>query len=180
MTTSHTTSSTAAVDATTGGRRQRSAARIVVILLGAVVGVLGLTAFIGGAVVVAAHSTKRDRDGFYATGTTSITTPTYAFVSDTLDFGAGGPDWLFRQGRLGTIRVTASGTVTKPIFVGIARKAQVDGYLRRVTHDQITDFDVDPFSVSSTRRPGAARPAPPTTEDFWARRSRKPGRGARP
>jgi hypothetical protein len=100
----------------------------------------------------------------------ALSTPTYALVADKLGVGTG-PDWLFQRSRLGTIRVTATGRSGKPIFVGIARTSQIDEYLGDVAHDEITDIEVDPFSVVSSRQPGAARPAAPTSQTFWARRA---------
>ena len=94
------------------------------------------------------------------------------------DIGSDGPGWLFHRARLGTIRVTATGTETTPIFVGIARKADVNRYLAGVAHDEVTDFEVDPVSITSARRTGSETPAPPTDQSFWARSDTGPGRQA--
>jgi hypothetical protein len=123
---------------------------------------LALAPLGGGGVLVAAHATQRDADG---------STPTYALASDRLDIGTGGPDWLFRDGRLGTVRITATGTDAKPIFVGIAREWKLAAYLNGVAHDEVTDLDVDPFSVKYAREPGTAAPAAPGAQSFWAEAS---------
>ena len=154
----------------------RNGSRIALTVVGAVVAVLAVVVLVGGGALVAVNQTQRDTDGFYASDAKTLTTPTNALVSDNLDFGTDTPDWLFRQGRLGTVRVTATGTPGKPIFVGVARESQVDAYLRGVAHDEITDFEFRPFSVTSTRRPGTATPAAPTTESFWAATATGTGR----
>src|SRR5689334_1286610 len=160
----------------TGPRSSRSGAHIAAVVTGALVLVIAAAALVGGGVVIAADATQRDSDGYYASGVRTLTTPTHALVSNGLDVGTNGPDWLFRQARLGTVRVTASGTVSKPIFLGIARKPLVDRYLRGVGHDEITDFEVDPLSMTTVRRPGSAAAAAPTAKTFWARSASGSGR----
>jgi hypothetical protein len=160
----------------TGPRSSRSGGHIAAIVTGTVVLAIAAAALLGGGVVIAADTTQRDSDGYYASGVEKLTTPTHALVSNGLDVGTAGPDWLFRQARLGTVRVTASGTASKPIFVGIARKPLVGRYLRGVGHDEITDFEVDPLSVTTVRRPGVAAAAAPAAESFWARSASGSGR----
>jgi hypothetical protein len=145
----------------------RSAGDIVLIVVGAILAIISIVPLVGGAALVVIHATQRD-DGFYSSRAETLATPTAALVSDGLDVGTDGPDWLFEEGRLGTIRLTATGTSTRPVFIGIAREADVDDYLRGVAHDLVADFDVDPFSVTYERRPGTADARPPGTQGFWA------------
>lgn len=142
--------------------------QVSLIVIGALTGLLALALLAGGGVLAWANGTQRNADGFYATGVKSFATPTYALVSDGLDVGRDGPDWLFRGGRLGTVRVTATGDEAHPIFVGIGRKPAVASYLRAVSHDEVTDFEVDPFAVSYARRPGRTAPAAPADQKLWA------------
>ena len=145
-----------------------SSGRVALIVAGVLLGVIALASLIGGGLLVGAHTTQRDADGFYTSGSTSLRTPTSAFVSETLDVGTGHPGWLFDKGRLGTVRVTATGTSAAPIFVGVARQAEVDAYLRGVAHDEITDVDVHPLTTTTARHAGASAPAAPVARSFWA------------
>jgi hypothetical protein len=153
----------------------RSTGRTVALVLGAVLAVLSLAPLAAGGFLVSVHETERDADGYYATGANPLSTPTSALVSDELDVGTDGPDWLFREGRLATVRVTATGTGEDPVFVGIARTAQVDAYLDGVAHDEITDFELDPFSVTKARHQGIETPAPPAEQPIWAESARGTG-----
>jgi hypothetical protein len=148
-----------------------SGARIALAVAGAVAALVGLAALVGGGALVAVHETQRDGDGFYASGANTLTTPTHALVSDELDIGADGPDWLFREGRLGTVRVTATGTGGERIFVGVARQARIDAYLNGVAHDVVTDIDLEPFTFDTAHRTGPESPAAPAAQGFWAERT---------
>ena len=151
-----------------------SAGRVIAGVAGWILAALAVTFVVLGGALLGMHSTKRDSQGFYATGKAKLHTPTHALVADKLD--ANGPGWLFRKSRLGTIRVQATGTSAKPVFVGVARTAQIDAYLRGVAQDELTDFDVDPFTADYKRRPGTAVPATPVSQSFWAGRTSGSGR----
>jgi hypothetical protein len=49
-----------------------------------------------------------------------------------------------------------------------AAPAQVKAYLRGVSQDRITDFEVDRFSITHHAEPGTVTPAAPGTQAFWA------------
>jgi hypothetical protein len=155
---------------------RQNGTRLALIVAGASLTIFALVLLGSGGVLVGVHSTKPDRDGFYTSGSHLVSTPTQAFVVRKLDVGTDGPDFLFRKGRLGTLRVTATGTPSEPIFVGITRQGQVDRYLRRVAYDEVEDFDLDPFSITTRRHPGPAEAAPPTTRPIWAASVTGPGR----
>jgi hypothetical protein len=150
------------------------AGRVIAGVAGWILAALAVTFVLLGGALFGMHATKRDSQGFYATGKSKLHTPTHALVADELD--ANGPGWLFRKSRLGTIRVQATGTSAKPVFVGVAKTSQIDAYLRGVAQDELTDFDVDPFAVDYKRRPGTAVPAPPGSQAFWAARTSGSGR----
>jgi len=155
----------------------RRTGRRIAIVAGAALGLLAVASISLGGVLIGTHATKRDAHGFYTTGEKTLATPTHALVAERIDVGASGPPgWLLGKNRLGTIRIAARGAPGEPIFVGIARRSQVDAYLAGVARDEIADFEVDPLSVTYDRRAGTATPAAPTGETFWASRASGSGR----
>lgn len=73
------------------------------------------------------------------------------------------PDWLVAK-----VRVSASSDDGRPIFVGVARKADVDRYLAGVAHATLQDVNFEPFDATYSATPGHIAPAPPATQTFWA------------
>ncbi len=134
------------------------------VVAGALTAALGAGALAGGAGLVAVHETQRDAAGFYDAETSTLGTPTRALVSRDLDVGDAGPDWLLAEGRLGRVRVAATGARDGPVFVGIARRADVNAYLAGVPH-ALADFDGGPAAASVVG--GAGAPAPPASQGFW-------------
>ena len=140
--------------------------RTPLIVAGALLAALALASLIAGAALTGIHTTKRDRSGFYASGSHTIATPTRALVARDLDVGPGAPRWLLDHGPTLRIRATASGQ--RPVFLGVARRDQLDAYLRGVRYDEIHDFDLDPFTVTTSRHAGSAAPVPPAESNIWA------------
>jgi hypothetical protein len=70
-----------------------------------------------------------------------------AIVSGSVD-ADGIPDWL-----LAKVRVAASSTAGRPLFVGVARRTDVDRYLAGVARSTVEDVNFGPFNptYSSTR-----------------------------
>jgi hypothetical protein len=150
--------------------------RVVAAIAASLLVLLALALLAGGGVVLWADKTKRDDDGFLTTPAERLATTSYALVTEGLDVGVGGPDWLFREGRLGEIRISAERPAAAPVFVGVALESQVSRYLQGVEHDVVTDIDVDPFRVRYEPRPGGPPPGPPAERDFWAVQASGPGK----
>jgi len=141
--------------------------RVPLIVVGASLALIALAPIVVGGVLLDKHATKTDSNGFYASGFKPFQTTTPAFVTEKLDVGNDGPDWLFRKGRLGTLRVTATRSTAKPVFVGITRQSQAHSYLRGVRHDEIDEIEFSPFSVTTNRHPGAAHADRPAGQTIW-------------
>jgi hypothetical protein len=158
---------------------RRSTGRILLLVFGAVVTLTALAILVGGAVLLWAHESKRDDQGYYTTSPKRFasTSDSYALVSESLDLTNDASHWLFEAGRLGRIRVRVINDKPKPIFVGIARTAAVQKYLNGAPYALVTDVNYDPFRAKYKLVPGSARkPAKPTSRSLWAVSASGPGR----
>jgi hypothetical protein len=144
--------------------------KIVLIILGAVASAFALGLMAAGFVILGLVGS----DGFIDSGTHPVSTPTRAIVSKTARI----TDEAERTGRLDrlrsafldefTIRVQATPRDDQPVFVGVARAADVDAYLAGVDREVVSYVEFDPFRLTKAPRAGAAIPAPPDQQDFWA------------
>lgn len=157
-----------------GGRG--SAGQVAAAIGGGLLALLAAVLLVSGAIVALAYAFARDDDGYFTSPTQRIATGTPAITGEGLDLGdvhGNAGDWLAEA-----IDVTARITVTAPqgerLFVGIARQRDVDAYLARVAHDEVTDVHHD--DVSYRRSPGADRAPPPATKRFWAASAQGSGR----
>jgi hypothetical protein len=140
---------------------------VVLIVVGVIVGIMAFGLLAGGCALVAVDQTQRDDDGFLMSPTQDFATPTYAIVSESADIDADGGEWALDT-FLGTVRIRSDSE--RPVFVGIARTADVTRYLVGVEHDVVDDLDStgDP---EYSRRPGAAPSDPPGSQTLWVARA---------
>ena len=105
--------------------------------------------------------------GWLSSGTHRYATSGRAIVSGSLD-ADGIPDWLVAK-----LRVAASSD--RPLFIGVAHKADVDRYLTGVAYSTLEDVNFSPFDATYSSTGGTIVPARPATQTFWA--SRQVGTG---
>jgi hypothetical protein len=133
------------------------------VLLGSVA--VGLA---GGALAIA-DQTMRD-DGYLMSGTTSLSTDTYALTSTSVELHADAPAALMPERLLGDVKVTAESGTTQ-IFLGIARTADANAYLSGVEHATVTDLNGFGGRPSYETSGSAAPTTPPAARDIWVAQS---------
>ena len=143
--------------------------RVVRLVLGSVALLVAL-ALIGSAIAaIVGLETNRDATGYFVTHTHHYQTPSYALSTQSLNVG-GVTGAL--ETRLLRLRIAAtSDDATKPLFLGIARTADVNRYLARVQHDELRDIGFDPFKVVYRRLGTGAPAALPSAQTFWQTRA---------
>jgi len=149
-------------------RRSWSGWRTLLVVVGALFAMVSVVLFaIGGVGLWAQH--QRDGDGYFTAGPERLSTSTYALSAPSLDIGGSGPDALYTDDFLGAVRIDfESKTPGTAVFVGIGPADEVAAYLNGVGHDEVADFDVDPFKLSTTTRAGDEPSAAPSAQSFWA------------
>jgi hypothetical protein len=136
--------------------------RIALITASAVALLGGGAAAIGGGAVLAVFGT----DNTISSGHHPVSTTTSALVTEQGDFGANSADILGHPAV--KISVTGSG---KPVFIGVGPAGAVDRYLAGAAVETVTDFELRPFELTTTRHEGTAKLASPLAQSFWVAKS---------
>jgi hypothetical protein len=142
------------------------ASRTGAVIGGSILATVGAVMALGGGAVLAVTGT----DNTYETGHHDVSTPTTALVSDVANIhGTNEVTDVIGHPR---VKISADAVQNgRPVFVGVAHKADVDRYLAGAEVDKVTDIDTDPFTLDKERRPGSVKPKPPTTQSFWVEKS---------
>jgi hypothetical protein len=146
--------------------------RIAAFIAAGLLGLLSLGLLAGGGILLWGDSHKDD-DGFLTADSARFATNAYAMSTEQLDVDS--LDWIVGRDRWGKLRLQVEPR-DKPLFVGIARSADVDRYLRGVHRDLVTNIEIEPFRADYRERTGDARPTRPAAHDFWAASAHGAGR----
>ena len=147
--------------------------RVAAIVGGGLAGLIGLALLAGGIALVVIDQTQRDSSGFVMTPTETLATPTYAITSQRIDAGIGGRGVVPARDILGTVRVRVDSS--RPVFVGLARSADVTRYLGGVRHEQVRHLPDIGRRTDYALQPGRRTPAPPGAQPIWAARTQGAG-----
>jgi hypothetical protein len=141
------------------------------IVAGTVLTLIALGAVALGAYGLWLHTTQRS-DGYVMTSSERFSTGTYALATRSLHISSDVPSFLYGRGWLGDVRIRGeSANPGRPLFIGIARKEDVDRYLAGVAHSDVVDVNANPFGTTyrpSYRARAGGQPAtPPARAKFW-------------
>jgi hypothetical protein len=137
--------------------------RILLVVFGSIATLVAAGLVAAGGAVVTLDQSQRGTDGYLMSPTNTFATGTYALISERIDTGLDGPDWLYRD-FLGTVQLRSDST--KAVFVGIGRASDVDRYLGDVRRAEVTDLGENPGKYDL--RGGTAKPGAPVAHGFWA------------
>jgi hypothetical protein len=147
-----------AIDVTISAPAQRGrTAKIAAIATAVTALLLGLV----GAVALGANF-LRDGEGYFTSPSETFTTGSYAITTSTTDV-SDAPQWAFGDAGLDTVRVEAQSE--RPLFIGIARSADLEPYLAGIEHDEVSELAYD--GVAYDHADGGAPLRAPADESFW-------------
>ena len=140
-----------------------TAGHIAALVIGALLVLVSLPLLGGGGAALWADRTQREA-GYATTDVHDFSSSGSALATVSTELGSAGFGWLYSPGLLDKvrIRVTPNG-VGGPLFVGIARSADIDHYLAGVNHTVITEFFGDKTEAVEGGPPSAA----PGSQDIW-------------
>jgi hypothetical protein len=128
---------------------------------------------LAGTVALAANA-LRDGSGYFNWPTETFTSGGYAIAMKTVDISKA-PQWALNAG---VERVRVQANSDRPIFVGIARTADLDRYLRGTEHDDVSGLTYHPFQVDYDHTSGHAPNRHPANETFWVKSTSGTGKVA--
>ena len=141
---------------------ERGAGGVALLVVGSIAALLAFALLAGGCAAVVVDRIQRDDDGFLMSPTEDFSTATYAIASESADVDLDGPDWATTD-LVGTVRIRSESD--RPVFVGIAREADVAQYLDGVEYAVVTEIGREP---DYSERQGGAPDGPPADQTFWA------------
>ncbi len=107
----------------------------------------------------------RDGAGYVTSPALSVQSSTAAITAEGITLQAGDL-WTRGLSDVGGVRVTATGSPGRTLFVGIAREDDVDRWLAGAAHDELTD--VSSGGARYVRSAGARQAlTDPRAQDFW-------------
>ena len=112
--------------------RRWTTRKIVLLFLGMIAVLIALGLLAGGGGLLWSHEKKRDADGLFSTSIHHVDSRRYAVATDSLDIATSFPRWLLGSRQLARIRIQARSE--RPLFIGIARAADVESYLGNVSY----------------------------------------------
>jgi hypothetical protein len=138
-------------------------------LVGAsVTGLIAFALFLAGGLLLWANGHYKDADGYLSTGSQRFNSREYAITTPNLEVSAGAPGFMIKADRYGEIRLQTMAKGGKPLFVGVARTADVERWLRGTSFSGVSAIDYAPFKATYAEHHGTRKPGPPAKQRFWA------------
>ncbi len=143
------------------------AGKIVLLVIGSLIVTIGVALMFGGGALMGIDTTFTDDEGYLTSPRGTLERDVYAIVGEALFEG----EWIWWYRHPTTVRIRMSGD--RPLFLGIAPRAELEDYLSDVSYARIESVDFRScrkegvWSVEVEQHAGTDEPAPPASEPFW-------------
>jgi Domain of unknown function (DUF4389) len=148
--------------------RRTSVGAIVLLIVGSLLTLAGFGLVTGG-VAAASVAGRQGSGGFFTSSPALFAADSYAITTPNRPGFSGGDGPATLPFDIGQVRLRAE--ADRPIFIGIARQADVDRYLAGVHRTEVTDVRYSPFKADYRDISGIRTPDNPTRQTFWAESS---------
>ncbi len=144
-----------------------NAGKVAALIIGGLILIAGIGLLFGGGTIVGVDLAFTDDDGFLTAPPAELARDTYAITGNILLEG----NWIWWYRNPTTARIEMAGD--RPIFLGVASRADVEAYLAGVSYAQIEDLDFDDLHADRVWTTdfrdvvGTNEPAPPGEQPFW-------------
>jgi len=144
-----------------------SAGKVVSLIVGSLILLVGIALLFGGGALVGIDRGFTDSEGFLTVPPAKLERDTYAVVAEAVFEGA----WVWWYRHPTTVRIRMTGE--QPVFLGIAPRADLEGYLSDVSYSQIEDIDFDDYrkdrvwTTEYADHIGPSAPSTPSDQTFW-------------
>jgi hypothetical protein len=154
-----------------GSAPRMSAGRVVALVLGVVVTLASVAGLAVGGALAWLDQGRRDSAGFVTSGQVAMSTSGYALTSERFTIDAGAT--TVPRNWFGDARLRVASTGGAPVFVGLARSADVATYLTGVGHTTVKA--IGPNNTTYDDHAGGAPSTEPAALHIWRVQASGPG-----
>ncbi|GAA1599517.1 MULTISPECIES: DUF4389 domain-containing protein [Kribbella] len=148
-----------------------SAGRIVTLVVGVVVALASLAGLAVGGALAWLDEGRRDSAGFVTSGQVALSSTGYAMTTENFTVNTGSTG--LPRSWFGDVRVRVASTDGTPVFVGLARSADVNRYLAGVGYTTVKA--IGPDRTTYADHAGGAPSVLPATLKIWETQASGPG-----
>ncbi|MFD1213178.1 DUF4389 domain-containing protein [Arthrobacter sp. GCM10027362] len=150
--------------------------RMVMLVIGTLLAMLGLSLVIAAGTLGSAWA-RQQQDGYLTVPVERYAVNSYALTTMRADIAAETLPLPARMDQLVSLVLRGQNAdPAKPVFLGVARQADVDRYLAGTARSVLDHVQFDPFQARYREIAGSRAPEPPGQQTFWASSSTGTGR----
>ena len=144
-----------------------SAGKVVAVVVGSLILLVGVALLFGGGALVGVDRGFTDAEGFLTVPSAHLERDMYAVAAEAVFEG----DWIWWYRHPTTVRIRMTGE--RPVFLGIAPRADLETYLSDVSYSEIEDIDFHDYrkdrvwTAEYADHIGPEIPTPPSDQTFW-------------